>query len=138
MVVFVVRFCFVTTAFSGTGTAETPAVPGGPGVLSVPCGTWTRSRWTLVKAFRSFPGDFRAGFSAFLPGVFLFGPVSVFSFPLFGLVVAPLSFFFVFCSARSGRVFFWPCLLYLASFSLGQQHCRKSGCNGPGPCRPSF
>ena len=46
-----------------------------------------------------------------------------------------------FCSARSGRVFLLPCLSLASCIFLstvGQQHCRKSGCIGPGPCRPSI
>ena len=128
MIVFVVRFCFVTTAFSGAGTAENPR--GARWAGGFVCPLWDLDTLkpddgyllflALAKAFRSFPGDFRVGFCV-SPGCFWFfsrvdGSVlfRVVSFPLFGLVVAPFSGLFL--SARSGRVFFClvSCILHFS------------------------
>ena len=107
-------------------------------------GRWLHLALRVGQGIPVFPGDFRVGFSVFLPGVFGFfrWMVSVLFrlvfFPLLGLMVAPPSRVFLFGP-------FWPYFflaLSLASciffFRVGQQHCQKSGCNGPGPCRPSI
>ena len=88
---------------------------------------------------RSFPGRFWCFFGSFWVSGLGFG--SLFSLRPSGLPFPPR---WVFRSARFGRVFlffvFFAVLLHLASslFWLGKLHCRKPGCNDPGPCRPSI
>ena len=86
------------------------------------------------------PGDF--GVSSVLSRVSGFGFGSLFSLRPSGLPFPPPGVFPL--GPLFGRVFlfflFLALLLHLASFlfRLGNQHCRKPGCNDPGPCRPSI
>ena len=136
-------FCFSTTD-SGAGKCETSSE-----VLHFPCVSWTRSRGSMASLFRRSSSRlfrlapaFSRAISVLLRCLFGFrGPVLVPCFR-FGLVAFP--------SPSVGFPFgpFWPgvfslspaVLLHLASFlfRVGKQHCRKPGCNDPGPCRPSI
>ena len=84
-----------------------------------------------------FPCDFGASSVSFRVSGFGFG--SLFSlrpsglpFPLGGFSVRPV--------LAVGFSLSPAVLLHLASFlfRLRKQHCRKPGCNDPGPCRPSI
>ena len=87
---------------------------------------------------RRFPVRFRCFFGVFFG---FRGPVLVLCFR-FGLVASPspLGGFSVRPVLAVGFFLSPAVLLHLASFlsRLGKQHCRKPGCNDPGPCRPSI
>ena len=86
--------------------------------------------WFFPCDFGASSGFFRVSGSGF-GSLFSLRPSGLPS-PLGGFSVRPVL-----------AVGFFPSpavLLHLASFlfRLGKQHCRKPGCNDPGPCRPSI
>ena len=144
---FLLLFFVFSTTDSGAGDYQTSAE-----VWKSPCGMWPSSRSAMAssacpRSSRNFPVFFLRRFPVrfwrFFGCFSGFGVRFRFFFSLrpSGLPFPP------WCFSRSAR--FWPCvfvfrflavLLHLASplFRLRKQHCRKPGCNDPGPCRPSI